>query len=298
VPNQFQGKTAIISGAAGGIGLALAKEFGALGMNIVLADINEAQLEIASSDLAAENINNMVCQLDVTVYEQWEKVIAEAESHFGAVHMVVNNAGIGGIPEAVGDISLDAWRKTVDVNIFGVLYGAQAAIPAIKRAGGGWMLNVASMAAMAGAPLMSSYSATKAAVLSMSEAWAGELEPSNIHVSVLCPLFVQTNFHLSSKNLKDTYRVEKSVEDSSQIEQGIQSLGDMLKAGLDVSLLAKRTVQALKAKQFYIITHPFLRSTVAKYAQTLDEAFVDAENSEFLKHLTGLEAEGLLDDLV
>lgn len=284
--NQYRGKTAIISGGAGGIGLALANEFGQLGMKIVIADIDVKQLEQARDQLIAANIDALACELDVTEYSQWEKVVAEAEAHFGAVNMVVNNAGVGGVPGSIEQTNLDTWKWVADVNMMGVLYGTTAATPAIKRAGnGGWIINVASMAGMGGVPYSSAYAATKAAVVSMSESWAIELKSHNIHVSVLCPAFVKTRIHESLRNLQNKYKSDKPVGEPKHLKAGFEKVSAMVESGIPAELLAKRVVEAIEHKQLYIFTHPNYRDSIGLRSKALDNAFADAQESPLVKHL-------------
>lgn len=284
--NQFAGKTAIISGGAGGIGFALARELGLSGMNIVIADIDSAELSNATTRLESENINTLACELDVTEYTQWESVVNEAESHFGAVNMVINNAGVGGIPGTIENTNLDTWKWVADVNMMGVLYGTTAATPAIKRAGnGGWIINVASMAGMNGVPYSSAYAATKAAVVSMSESWAVELKSHNIQVSVLCPAFVKTRIHESLRNLQDKYKSNKPIGDPKLLKSGLEKVSAMVESGIPAELLAKRVVEAIEQKQLYIFTHPNYRSAVAERGKGLDRAFENAAQSPLVKHL-------------
>ncbi|MEP2600814.1 MAG: SDR family NAD(P)-dependent oxidoreductase, partial [Paraglaciecola sp.] len=101
--NQFSGKTAVISGGAGGIGLALASEFGLLGMNIVIGDIDQKQLTVAEQHLRALDINVLACPLDVTQNQQWLDLVASTEARFGDIHMLINNAGVGGIPGSINE---------------------------------------------------------------------------------------------------------------------------------------------------------------------------------------------------
>lgn len=219
-PIEYAGKTALISGAAGGIGFALAKEFGSLGMNVVIADIDQDALNAAQQTLAAQNVNVLACTLDVTEYAQWEDCVAQTIAKFGKLHMVVNNAGVGGVPGKIEQTDHTLWKWVVDVNLMGVLYGTQAATPEIKKHGeGGWIINVASMAGIMGVPYASSYAATKAAVVSMTESWAVELKSHNIHVSVLCPAFVKTRIHESLRNKQEKYASEKTRKTFSPEEK-------------------------------------------------------------------------------
>jgi len=129
--------------------------------------------------------------MDVTDLAQWQNVADKAIERFGKVHMLVNNAGVGSKPGTIEQTDDKDWRWVLDVNLMGVVYGTQTMVPLMKQHGeGGWLINVASMAGMMGIPMAGTYTATKVAVVGMSESWYAELKPHNIQVSVLCPAFV------------------------------------------------------------------------------------------------------------
>lgn len=287
----YSGKTTLISGAAGGIGFALAKEFGELGMNVVIADIDETALNEAKTQLESQNVNVLACKLDVTDYAQWESCVEQTIAAFGKLHMVVNNAGVGGVPGKIEQTDHALWRWVVDVNLMGVLYGTQAATPEIKRHGeGGWIVNVASMAGMMGVPYASAYSATKAAVVSMTESWAVELKPHNIHVSALCPAFVKTRIHESMRNKQDKYKSEDEskemdVADKARLKKNFGQAAALVESGIPAELLAKRVVEALNSGQQYIFTHPNYRDAASYRSALINKAFDDAQQSDLVKHL-------------
>jgi NAD(P)-dependent dehydrogenase (short-subunit alcohol dehydrogenase family) len=299
---QFSGKTCLISGGAGGIGLALASEFGRLGMNVVIGDIDEKTLLEAKASLEGKDINVLALKLDVTNYEEWEQCVEATQAQFGKLHMVVNNAGVGGIPGKIENTDHATWRWVVDVNMMGVLYGTQAATPAIKSHGeGGWIINVASMAGMMGVPYSSAYAATKAAVVSMTESWAVELKPHNIAVSALCPAFVKTRIHESLRNKQAKYQSApndkaKPVDAEkmkSKLKENFNAAAALVESGIEGELLAKRVVEALEHEQMYIFTHPNYKEVASYRAHQISKAFVDAENSDLVKHLIGEEIASL-----
>ncbi|MFT4994911.1 MAG: NAD(P)-dependent dehydrogenase (short-subunit alcohol dehydrogenase family) [Paraglaciecola sp.] len=285
----FTGKTAIISGAAGGIGFALARELGQQGMNIVLADIDPAQLAQAEKALQQDNVKVLACQLDVTDFSQWQATAAAAEKHFGPVHMLINNAGVGGIPGSIEDTDHDTWRWVVDVNLMGVLYGTQAVTPLLKSHGqGGWIINVASMAGMMGMPYAGAYCASKAAVVSMTESWSAELKPHNISVSALCPAFVKTRIHESHRNRQAQYKSNKqSMPSKASAASGFNKAAALVEGGIAPDLLAKRVVEALVSGQTYIFTHPNYRPVMQARAEAIDAACQDAQSSPIVGHLVG-----------
>ena len=123
--SQFAGKTAVISGGAEGIGLSIAKALGNQKMNIVIADINEKSLIKATLELESKGMPVLAVRLDVAQEEQWQEVANQAIARFGKVHMVVNNAGVGGDTGSIESQDTKGWQWTLDVNLMGVVYGAK-----------------------------------------------------------------------------------------------------------------------------------------------------------------------------
>ncbi|MGS2719670.1 SDR family NAD(P)-dependent oxidoreductase [Paraglaciecola aestuariivivens] len=285
--NQFSGKTVIISGGAGGIGLALATELGQLGMKVVIADIDPDQLKLAEQQLKSAKVEVLACPLDVTDASQWQAVHDASLKAFGHIHMLINNAGVAGVPGTVDETKLDTWKWVLDVNVMGVVNGTQTIAPTLKaQKQGGWIINVASMAGMNGVAYSGAYAASKAAVVSMTESWAQELQKHNILVSVLCPAFVKTRIHQSLRNLQPKYQAVKT-QGASQAnpKQGLNQAAALVEAGIPAEMLAKRVVEALESKQSYIFTHPNYKAGVAYRSKLLDQAFADAEQSTIVGHL-------------
>jgi NAD(P)-dependent dehydrogenase (short-subunit alcohol dehydrogenase family) len=283
----FAGKTAIISGAAVGIGFALAQDLGLQGMNIVLADIDTEQLAEAELTLQKDNIKVLACPLDVTDFNQWQATATAAEKHFGPIHMLINNAGVGGMPSSIENTNHDIWRWVMDVNLMGVVYGTQAVTPLLKSHGeGGWIINVASMAGMIGMPYAGAYCASKAAVVSMTESWSAELKRHNISVSALCPAFVKTRIHESHRNRQAKYKSDQvSLPSKASAKSGFDKAAALVESGIPPELLAKRVVEALLSGQTYIFTHPNNRPVTQARAEAIDAAYQDAVDSPIVGHL-------------
>ncbi len=285
---EFDGKTVVISGGAEGIGLGLARVLGGHGMNVVLADINVEQLNIAEQILRDLNIPVLAVRLDVVDMEQWRDVAQQAVERFGKVHMLINNAGVGGTAGGVEGADEKEWRWVVDVNLMGVAFGAQAMVPLIKSHGeGGWVINVASMAGFGPLPLAGPYTATKAAVVAMTECWQPELAADNIKASVLCPGFVKTRIHESGRNKQADYG-GKGGEGGTEAG-GDAAGGDMggaiesvVTTGMDATVVAQRVVEAMRDGELYIFTHPNYRPSVKARWQAVDAAFERAEQSPLL----------------
>jgi NAD(P)-dependent dehydrogenase (short-subunit alcohol dehydrogenase family) len=278
---EFKGKTAVISGGAEGIGFSIAQALGAQGMNIVLGDIDAEQLAKATAQLTTQQVPVLAVVMDVTQPEQWQQLARQASERFGNIHMLVNNAGVGGGTGTVEQISERNWRWVLDVNLMGVIHGTQALIPLIKQHGeGGWLINVASMAGMVGVPYAGAYTATKVAVVGMSESWFAELQPHNIKVSVLCPAFVKTRINLSERNRQADYQhQQEDTEQGAAIAARMQTIIDN---GLAVEIVGQRVVEAVQQGELYIFTHPNYRKVVQQRYQAIDDAFVRSAASPLL----------------
>ncbi|MDA9307068.1 SDR family NAD(P)-dependent oxidoreductase [Gammaproteobacteria bacterium] len=288
--SQFAGKTAVISGGAEGIGLSIAQALGDEKMNIVIADIDQENLQKAGSELEAAGISVLTVALDVADEAQWQEVANQALARFGKIHMVVNNAGVGGDTGPIENQDKKGWQWALDVNLMGVVYGAKIMTPLIKEHGeGGWIVNVASMAGMGGVPYLGAYTATKAAVVALSESWAGELEENGIHVSVLCPAFVQTRIHESERNRPAQYQSDELR--TSNENSFANSAKQMVESGIEVSIVGKRVVEALNDGEFYIFTHPNYRLIMQGRTAAIDAAFIKSAQSPLLEHIVNQKIE-------
>ena len=281
---KFEGRTAVISGGAEGIGLSIAKALGEQKMNIVLADIDEKNLLKSAAELESLGIPVLAALLDVADEMQWKSVAEKAVERFGKVHMVVNNAGVGGDSGPIENQETEGWQWALGVNLMGVVYGAKVMTRLIKDHGeGGWILNVASMAGMGGVPYSGVYTASKAAVVALSESWAAELKDKRIGVSVLCPAFVQTRIYDSERNRPDKYKSENyQIENESSFSKQTKQ---MVKDGIDVSIVGKRVVEAINHGELYIFTHPNYRQVNQQRFNGIDEAFARSAQSPLLKDI-------------
>jgi NAD(P)-dependent dehydrogenase (short-subunit alcohol dehydrogenase family) len=288
---ELRGKTAVISGGAEGIGFSIAQALAAQGMNIVLGDIDAAQLAIAVQSLESQGYPVLGVEMDVTDISQWQNLAEQAQARFDKIHLLVNNAGVGGGSGTIESVADKDWRWVVDVNLMGVVYGTQVLVPMIKQHGeGGWLINVASMAGMIGVPYAGAYTATKVAVVGMSESWHAELKPHNIKVSVLCPAFVKTRINLSDRNRQESYH--KDPDESALTAVMAARMQKVIDNGLDVELVGRRVVEAISAGELYIFTHPNYRTVVQQRYRAIDEAFERAAASPLLAHVLNEEMVG------
>ena len=281
---KFEGRTALITGGAEGIGLSIAKALGEQKMNIVLTDVDEKNLLQSAAELESLGMPVLAASLDTADEMQWQSVTKQAVDRFGKVHMVVSNAGVGGDSGPIESQETEGWEWALGVNLMGVVYGAKTVVPLIKEHGeGGWILNVASMAGLGGVPYSGAYTATKAGVVALSEAWAQELKKQSIGVSVLCPAFVKTRIYDSERNRPDKYKSENyQIENESSFSKQTKQ---MVKDGIDVSIVGKRVVEAINHGELYIFTHPNYRQVNQQRFNGIDEAFARSAESPLLKDI-------------
>jgi NAD(P)-dependent dehydrogenase (short-subunit alcohol dehydrogenase family) len=273
---DLRGKTAFITGGASGIGLAMARAFGREGMNVILADIETGPLQLAVEELRAAQVKAEGVVADVTRRDSLRAAALEAVARFGKVHVVCNNAGVGAGGQ-IGEVPERDWDWVVDVNLMGVVHGVEIFAPLIASHGeGGHFVNTASMAGMVSPPGMEPYCATKFAVVAMSEGWAMQLAPRGIGVSILCPGFVKTRIHESRRNRPTDYGPDNRAPPAADAPPS------PVLSGIDVEPVAARVVEAVKANELYVFTHPQFRDAVAARFERILAAFDTAAASPAL----------------
>ncbi|MBS0278367.1 MAG: SDR family NAD(P)-dependent oxidoreductase [Proteobacteria bacterium] len=277
---EFRGKTAFITGGASGIGLGMARAFGHAGMNVVLADIDDKLAKDVAEKLAAEQIKAVGVRCDVSEHASVREAALEAVSAFGKVHVVCNNAGVA-VGGPIGTVKDKDWDWIIDVNLKGVVYGTETFVPLIKSHGeGGHIASTASMAGMIAPAGMEPYTATKFAVVAMSEGWAQQLAPLNIGVSVLCPGFVKTRIHESGRARQDKYGGQGDVD---ALGNGPNEAAQMVLSGIDPDIVGKRVLEAVRDNDLYIFTHPMFKDFVQARFAGIMAGFDKAAQSEALK---------------
>lgn len=251
---HLQGKVAVITGAASGIGWAVARRCAGEGMKLVLADIEQPRLEERAELLRAEGAAVHAVTCDVSDGAQVEALAAGAVSTYGAVHLVCNNAGVGG-GGLLQDLTVKDWEWVLGVNLWGVIHGVRTFLPILLEQNDGHIVNTASVAGLFAAPFMGPYSVSKFGVVALSETLYHELAMAGteVGVSVLCPSWVATEIALSARNRPAAMRNEAAPSEAAG-DPGAM-LHEFIQQGMGADEVAGHVLAAVVGKRFYILTH-------------------------------------------
>ncbi|GAA2535377.1 SDR family NAD(P)-dependent oxidoreductase [Streptomyces koyangensis] len=191
-PDEFAGRTALVTGAASGIGLATARRLGQGGARVVIADYNAEGAASAAAALTDEGIEASAVTVDVTDPASLEAAVRFAQETYGALHLAVNNAGIGGESAPTGDYDIDVWNRVVRTNLDGVFYSMRYEIPALLAAGGGAIVNTASILGSVGFAGSPAYVAAKHGVVGLTKTAATEYAAQGVRINAVGPGFIDT----------------------------------------------------------------------------------------------------------
>jgi NAD(P)-dependent dehydrogenase (short-subunit alcohol dehydrogenase family) len=273
-----EGRVAVITGAASGIGRAMAELFASEGSAVVVADLEEAAAGAVAQGIRERGGVAEAFEVDVSDPRSVESLAALVRDHFGGVDVLCNNAGVSTF-NLMRDQTLDDWKWVVDVNFWGVVHGLHTFVPLMREQGTpGHVVNTASIGGLlSGTAFIGPYCATKAAVVSMSETLVQELavDQTPIGVSVLCPSSVNTNVMESERNRPAAAGVEQRTEMAESVRLMIRD-GFTGPTGQTPAEVAERVLDAVRGGEFWIITHDDLRPTVEARVTGMLAAFPGA----------------------
>ena len=275
---DITGKVAFITGGASGMGLAMARSFAAAGMKVAIADVEQDALDRVKAEFDASNAEVITLQVDVTDRAAMEAAADATEAAFDKVHVLVNNAGVA-VGGSLDQMSYEDWDWVMGVNLDGVVNGLQAFVQRIKAHGeGGHVVNTASLAGHFAIPGLGVYTATKYAVVGISETLRADLKQHDIGVSVLCPGVVNTNIFDSGRNRPSHLQGETDTakmvlsEDVAEPERE-QRMAEMMAQALDPAVVGDMVLHSIQEDEFYIFSHPEVEPMVSGRAAEVTDAF-------------------------
>ncbi|MGV8875238.1 MAG: SDR family NAD(P)-dependent oxidoreductase [Rhodococcus sp. (in: high G+C Gram-positive bacteria)] len=233
------GSRAVVTGAGSGIGRAFALELARRGGAVMCADISLPRAKETVAMVNALGATGYAVECDVSIRENVEELALRAGIEFdGPTTVLINNAGVGIGGKPVGNIGFEDWNWALGINLWGVIHGCEVFTPALRAAGEGGIINVASAAGFAAAPLMGPYNVGKAAVMSLSETMAAEFSGTGVRVSVLCPTFVKTNVAVDGRITASSSRLAEFA---------------MRWTGRSPDKIAARTLDAFDRRRLYVV---------------------------------------------
>ena len=279
--SDFKNKTAVLTGAGSGFGLACARIGATLGMNLVLADVQQDALDQATAELQATGAKVLPFKLDVSDALQFEALGQATFKRFGAPNLVFNNAGVGA-GGLIWETSLKDWEWVMGVNLMGVVHGVRTFTPMMLDAAKkdpayrGHIVNTASMAGLLNPPNMGVYNVSKHAVVSLSETLYQDLSlvTEQISASVLCPFFVATGINQSGRNRPGEKSDDNAKLTKSQLVGQAMISKAVTSGKVSAADVAQMVFDAIAANQFYIYSHP----KAIKSVQTRMEDILQARN--------------------
>jgi NAD(P)-dependent dehydrogenase (short-subunit alcohol dehydrogenase family) len=274
---QLEGRTAIVTGAASGIGLGLARTFARHGMSVVLCDIHGDRLESALAEVRGLAGGRAIAvPTDVSDRTSVRGAAGQALKAFGALHVACNNAGVTIHGKSVADLAPPEWDWIVGVNLYGVIHGIEIFLPIIRSHGQeGHIVNTASIAGfqVSGWRRSGAYAATKSAVVALSESLAHDLAGTPIGVSVLAPAAVKTRIYVSGANRPDRFG-------GPYEEAGNTPFQKELETGLAPDEVGDRVVRAIRDRELYVFTHMETKDWLLARHQRIIDAFDACERWE------------------
>jgi NAD(P)-dependent dehydrogenase (short-subunit alcohol dehydrogenase family) len=256
---DFNGKVAVITGAANGIGFGIAERCAQLGMKVVLAGINEANLATAEEKLKPTGATLFSVRTDVSKREDIEALAQKTLEAFGAVHLLVNNAGVAA-GSSVWESTWEEWEWVMNVNLWGVLYGVKVFTPLmLAQNTEAHIINVASVAGLLPNHPCAPYQVTKHAVVALTESLYYSLAEQNarVKVSVVCPGWVKTSILKAERNRPaELQNKPGSIKDKRKRVTAYREMQEAMETGMSVQAMTEYIFRAVENEQLYVLSHP------------------------------------------
>jgi NAD(P)-dependent dehydrogenase (short-subunit alcohol dehydrogenase family) len=263
---DLAGKTAFVTGAASGIGLGIATALAQAGVKVMMCDIEQEALDKALADLRQTNADVEGVRADVSLKAELQAAADATIERFGKVHILVNNAGVGG-SGSYGDWTDAGWNWTIGVNLLSVIWGIEIFGPLIESHGeGGQIVSTASIAGLIAAT-NPAYNVTKYGVVALSEGLRGNLAPRGIGVSVLCPGFIRTRIMESARNIPDRFDIkERTLPTQGPLAELVKMASDAIAQGIDPLYVGELVREGIEEDWPYIFTD-------TQFEPAIDERF-------------------------
>jgi NAD(P)-dependent dehydrogenase (short-subunit alcohol dehydrogenase family) len=259
---EFKGKVAVVTGAASGIGREIAYYCAKEDMKIVLADVEEEALASVEKDMVTDGVNALAMRVDVSKPDEVENLAKKSYDHFGATHLLFNNAGVGA-HGLIWEATLSDWQWILGVNLWGVIHGIRFFVPRmIEQDTEGYIVNTASVAGLLTPPLQGAYNVSKHGVVALSETLNHELtmRQTKLKVSVLCPGFVNTEVLYCDRNRPEDLKNDPAeIKAHPEYDAYIKNYVQQIKTGLNPNRVAELVFNAIRDEKFYIHTHDELK---------------------------------------
>lgn len=269
----FNGRAAVITGGASGIGLAAAREFAGRGARVMLSDIDSAALERAVADLRADGVDAHGVVCDVRKLADVNRLADEAFAVFGEVHLVFNNAGIA-YAGPIAQTSHDDWRFVIDVDLWGPIHGVEAFLPRlIAQEADSHIAFTSSFAGLIPNVGLGPYCVAKYGVVALAETLSREVRGNGIGVTVLCPMIVDTDLLANTERVRSDDYGPATPSDAETVQQLASDPSD--DSVLAVEEVARLTADAIEANRLYVLPHSAARGSIRRRFERIDRTFDD-----------------------